>query len=198
MAKGVGDSSSKEIIEKENVLDILKKTKKAIIAKDIFTLKQLSDRTVHNASLYQDTDSLTLAVLVHSLGKVTERQRYSEYKEWPIFEKAMISNLDKSVYDLNSGNIDEFRNDLFAVRRVISKLSGHLKKYIEEVFRKSSISKASRIYEHGISLEQTASLFGITLFELAEYAGKTGISDVNLGITMPIEKRLKQAEEFFK
>ena len=33
---------------------------------------------------------------------------------------------------------------------------------------------------------------------IAEYAGRTGIGDVNFGITMPIQERIKQAQEIFK
>ena len=47
-------------------------------------------------------------------------------------------------------------------------------------------------------MEQTAGLLGITIWELAEYAGQTGISDVNLSVTFPIRQRIKQAEEIFK
>lgn len=195
MARGGGEAYS-EVYEKDNLLDILKKTRKAITSKDVFTLKSLSNRTVHNASHHQDTDSITVAVLVYSIGKVIERSKYVQYKDWPMFERVMLSNLDRAIEDLSKDRIEKFRGDLAAVRGAISKLSTHLRGYIEEVFRKARINKASRIYEHGISLEQTASLLGITLFELAEYAGKTGIADVNLGVTMPISKRLKAAEEF--
>lgn len=47
-------------------------------------------------------------------------------------------------------------------------------------------------------MEQTAKLLGITIWELAEYAGQTGISDVNLSVTLPIKQRIKQAEEIFR
>jgi len=47
-------------------------------------------------------------------------------------------------------------------------------------------------------METTAKLLGITVWELAEYAGQTGISDVNLNITLPIKKRIRIAEEIFK
>ncbi len=183
------------VYEKENILYILRKTKEAVITKNVFELKELSNRTIHNASHYQDTDSLAVAVLVYAIGKIVERSKYTEYKEWPSFERAILSGLDKAVFDLENDKVEKFREDMGALKEAINKLSGHLKKYVEEVFRKAMINKASRIYEHGISLEQTASLLGISLFELAEYAGKTGISDVNLGVTMPIQKRLKNAEK---
>jgi len=187
-----------KVYEKENLIYVLGRAKKAILSKDTFLLHDLSDRTVHNASIYQDPDSIAVAVLVYSLGKITERPRYAQYEDWPMFEKAVLSNLDNAVRDLESDRTEAFRNDLAEIRKAVSRLSGHLKIYIEDVFRKAAISKASRIYEHGISMEQTAGLLGITLFELAEYAGKTGISDVNLGVTLQIQKRLKLAEDFFR
>ena len=60
------------------------------------------------------------------------------------------------------------------------------------------INKASRIYEHGISMQRTAELLGISEWELSEYAGRTGISDVNLSITMDIKTRIEKAMELFR
>ena len=47
-------------------------------------------------------------------------------------------------------------------------------------------------------MEKTAKILGVSVWELAEYAGKTGIGDVNLGITLPLNQRIKQAEEIFR
>ena len=83
------------------------------------------------------------------------------------------------------------------IRKAIGNLSGRFKKYIQDVFKKAEINKASRIYEHGISMEATAKLLGISMWELAEYTGNTGIGDVDLGITMPEKQRIKIAMEMF-
>ena len=83
------------------------------------------------------------------------------------------------------------------VRQAINKLSGKLKIFIKDVFRRATINKASRIYEHGISMEKTASLLGITMFELAEYAGQTGIPDVPENKTLSVKTRIKLAMEMF-
>ena len=72
-----------------------------------------------------------------------------------------------------------------------------IKAHIGDVFRRAQVNKASRIYEHGISMEKTAKILGITVWELAEYAGRTRIGDVNLSVTMPIKQRIKIAEEIF-
>jgi len=187
-----------ELYEQENVLAVLESAKKAVQEKDVLLLKDLSNRTIHSASIYQDTDSITVAVIIYALHKIFSRPDYPlKYKDWPVFLKTVESSLDKAVNDLKKDRISAFQDDLLNIRKAVTKLSGNFKTYIEEVFRTALISKASRIYEHGISMEQTASLLGITVFELAEYAGKTGISNVDFNITLDIEKRLKKAMEFF-
>lgn len=183
--------------EKEHILQILKQTKSAVKREDTVELKSLSNQTIHAASTEQDADSITIAVIIYSLSKIIERKKYTHYEEWPSFYKNYLGSIDKSIKFLEENNIEEFRQSLNKIREQINKLSGRFKKYIQDVFRKAEINKASRIYEHGISMEQTAKLLGITIWELAEYAGQTGISDVNLTVTMPIKQRIKQAEDIF-
>lgn len=183
--------------EKENVIEILENAKRAIERRDAVLMKQLSNRTIHSSSIYGDPDNVGVAVIVYALSKIIEREKYSSYKSWPFFLNACLNGLTTSVDAIKRDNLDDFRNSIAGINKTISKISGHLKDYIEDVFRKASINKASRIYEHGISMKQTADLLGITVFELAEYAGKTGIADVDLSITKDIRKRLKEAEKFF-
>lgn len=185
------------VFEKDNILDIIQKARKALKSRDALLLKDLSNRTVHSASINQDVDSITTAVIVFALFKLVERPDYANYKDWSAFAEIVDSNLGKAASDLSKDKLEQFRKHIFEIRKAEEKLSDNLKKYIAEVFRKAMVSKASRIYEHGISMEATASLLGITVFELAEYAGKTGISDVDLNITKPISKRLEEATNFF-
>ncbi len=184
--------------EKENVIDILSKAREAVREKNVVMLKNLSDRTVHSASIYQDEDDIAIAVIVYSLAKIIERERYMHYRQWPKFFNAYMESMKKAEKSLEKNNIEEFRRQLEIIREAINNLSGNFKMHIQEVFKKAEISKASRIYEHGISMEQTAKLLGITLWELADYAGKTGIGDVNLGITLDVRKRIKTAMEMFE
>ena len=186
------------IQERANILRVLKSTLSAVKRENTVELKQLSNKVIHTASIYQDTDSVAVAVVVYSLSKIIERTKYTSYKEWPKFYKNYIENITCAIQDLEKRDIKKFREHMDKIRKEIDKLSPKFKKYIQDVFRKAEINKASRIYEHGISMEQTARLLGITLWELAEYAGQTGISDVNLTVTMPIKQRLKQAREMFK
>ncbi|MDH3353428.1 MAG: hypothetical protein OEL87_03195, partial [Nanoarchaeota archaeon] len=64
-------------------------------------------------------------------------------------------------------------------------------------FRKAEINKAFKLYEHGLSSEQTAELLGVSLWDLASYIGQSHISEAKIAISMPIAKRIKIAEDIF-
>ncbi|MCX8158821.1 MAG: hypothetical protein N3D20_00805 [Candidatus Pacearchaeota archaeon] len=183
-------------MEKAHILNVLKETKKAIHNKDVIKLKALSNQTIHSASVEQEEFSIAIAVIVYSLGKIIEN--YQKYPDWEIFLKQSIVQIEKATRFLEKDNINKFKENILAIEKLIDKFTGNFKTHIQQVFEKAKINKASRIYEHGISMEKTANLLGITVFELAEYAGKTGISDVNLSITLPIEKRIKYVNDIFK
>jgi len=184
--------------EKENILRILEETKRAIKEEDVLNLKDLSNQTNNTASRTQDPDNILIAVLVYSLSKIIERKEYQTYSGWDSFYQTIISSINNSIISIKKKDDAKFKENLESIRNAINKLSGNLKKYIQDVFRKASINKASKIYEHGISMEKTASLLGVTMFELASYAGQTNISDVRESKTMSVKSRIKLAEEFFR
>ena len=183
--------------ESKNILRILKETKEAIKKGDVVEIKSLSNQTINTASLAQDPDNIAVAVIVYSLSKILERENYRELPGWKTLYNTILFSLDKSIKDVQENNEEKFRKDFETIRGTISKLSGKLKIYIQDVFRKAQINKASRVYEHGISMAQTAKLLGVSMFELAGYAGQTGISDVPESKTLEVKKRIKIATEIF-
>ena len=182
--------------ESENILRIFEETKNAIQKEDSVKLKDLSNQTIHTASVYQDPDNVAVAVIVYSLSKIIERQ-YHKQPKGQRFLNSIILLIDNLIIALQKKDEAKFKQNLELIRKTINKLSGKLKIYIQDVFRKASINKASRIYEHGISMEKTAKLLGITMFELANYAGQTGISDVRESKTLDVKSRIKLAMEMF-
>jgi len=183
--------------EVENVLRILKETKKFIEEDNPFELKALSNQTVHAAAIYQDPDNVIVAVLVYALSKVLERSNYREMEGWSEFYDATTKNLGLSITSLGKNNIDNARIYLGRIRNSINKLSGDLRQYIGDVFRKARINKAFKLYEHGLSSEKTAQLLGVSLWDLASYIGQSSIGDAKIAMSMPINKRVKIAEDIF-
>jgi hypothetical protein len=183
--------------ERENILRILKETLEAMKRGDALVINSLSNQTINTASLSQDPDNIAVAVVVYSLGKIIERQKYQEFKGWKEFYKVVMNAVSYSIKDLESGKDNRIGEDLESITKEIGKLSGKLRDYIQDVFRKASINKASKIYDHGISMEKTAKLLGITLYELASYAGQARMDDVPLENTFDVRRRIKTAMEMF-
>ncbi len=184
--------------EADNVLRILRETRAALEKNDSFNLRGLSNQTINTASLSQDPDNIAVAVMVYSLSKIVERMDYRQLPGWKKFYGNVHLYLDKSINDIERKDYAMFREDFRKIRGSIENISGKLKKYVKEVFRGADISKASRIYEHGISMEHTANLLGISQYELAEYAGRTGIPDVPENQTKDTKSRIKLAMSLFE
>jgi len=142
----------------ENLLSILEQTKKAIQKEDTATIKNLSDRTNNTVARTHDPDNITLAVIIYAMSKIIERRQYRNYPGWNRFYKNVNVYFDKLIFCLKQKNEECFSNTLKLIRAEIDNLSGKLRRYIQDVFRKAEINKASKIYEHGISLEKTAKL----------------------------------------
>jgi len=185
--------------EKENILRIFEETKKAIEENDSATIKSLSDQTINTASLTHDPDNIAVAVIVYALSKIIEREGYRKLPGWNNFYKIYIQSINKIITGLRNDDEKIVNENLKLIRTAIGKLSGKLKKYIQDVFMKAKINKASKIYEHGISMEKTARLLGITMFDLASYAGqKAEISEAPESKTLGVRKRIKMAMEMFQ
>jgi len=183
--------------EKENKLKILAETKEAVKDGDVPRIKSLSNKTTNTASLTQDPENIAVAVIVYSLSKILERENYRKLPGWSSFYALYMKSIDKAIFALQKNNDKALRQNLELIRNSMNKLSGKLKIYIQDVFRKASINKASRIYAHGISMEKTAKLLGITLFELANYAGQQQIPEVAPSKVPDVKSRIKLAMEMF-
>lgn len=183
--------------EVSHVIKVLQEAKEALKREDVLKLNELSNQTIHSASSSQDTGSITIAILVYTLSKLVERKYYLKIKNWNLFIKKIDLSFSLAIKALKDSKIDKYEKYIEMTRKSIVAASVNLKPYIEEVLRKASINKGSKIYEHGISMGQTSKLLGITKWELSEYTGQTKIADIKYSITLDIQKRAKMALEFF-
>jgi hypothetical protein len=185
------------MIEKEHIIELLKDVEGAVKSQDIFLLRELSNKTVHSASIYQDPDSIAIAVTIYAVSKIFEKNQFMHFQNWQLFLKKAHKQFHVARVFLEKDNILLFRKEIVKIRRDVN-LFGSLKEYIKDVFRKAYINKASRIYEHGISRAETSELLGITQWELAEYAVTPSITNLDLNVTKSIRERFKFTEELFE
>ncbi len=160
-------------------------------ALNVVEIKELSNHTIHNASIYQDEDSISVAILIYALSKILERCTDNKYC-------IQITGLLKEAHDgLNKGNIGEYKNTIKRIFKEITKVDEKFRKYVEEVIVQAQIKKGSKIFEHGISIARASEMLGISQWELMSYIGKTSIADVANGSEMT-RKRLTIARGLFK
>lgn len=181
--------------ERDHLISILKETQTALNSHDAARLRELSNQTIHSASYKQDGGSITLAVVVYTISKLIERNDNIKIKKWSIFIKKFNSWIQEAIKAVEEEDISKYEEFLHQARQSINVLSLNFKPYIQDVLRKASINKASRIYEHGISLGKTAQLLGITQWELVDYMGQKKTDEKYSA--MDIRKRAQHALEFF-
>jgi len=154
---------------KEDILKILDDSIQALREKDSIKLRDISDHTIHNASIFQDKDSITIAVVVYALSKIIDRMSQ--------IEPDIILGLENAVNTLRDGDIGNYEECIKGLIDAISGIDQKLNLYIQRVIREAEIKKGSKLYEHGISLAKTAELLGITQWEMMKYIGQTKIAD---------------------
>ncbi len=184
--------------EIQHTISVLQETKQALLENNPLKLLELSNQKIHSAVCVQDIESVTLTIVVYTMGKLLERKFSLKLKNWDVFIKKFNSIIDLAIDALQKNNQEAYRNHILKAKSSLESISPSLKQYTKEVIRNACINKASHIYKHGISMEQTAKLLGITQWELAEYTGQTKIADVNYNRTLNEKNRIKMLTEFFQ
>ncbi|MBW2983858.1 hypothetical protein KY361_01985 [Candidatus Woesearchaeota archaeon] len=152
------------------VIDILKSKEEA----DILEMRKVSNHTIHNATIFQDEDSISTAILIYALSKVIERN-FGE-----INFTRFLDLLSKARDLLERDKIPNYRSAIKSVFESISKLDKKAKLYVEEVINQAQIKKGSKLHEHGVSIGRAAEILGISQWELANYVGKTSLTDIEI------------------
>ena len=185
--------------EAPHFIEVLEKTKLALTQENTVQLKALSDQTIHSASVYQDTDSISIAVIIYAVSKLIEKKRFLKLSpnHWNKFTKKFNSSISLAIKAIKEKRFLELQKNLGQARKAIESCAPGIKPIVQDVLKKASINKASKIYEHGISLGQTAKLLGLNEWELAEYTGQRSAPDNKFNESITVEKRAKLAMEFF-
>lgn len=177
-------------IVRKDILDVLEQAMTIWQAQDHHALGELSNHVIHDASIFQDDDSVSVAVMVYALSKVL--QRCCE-------EGVACAQLGPSLQQMHdalaAGKDDEYRALMRTIIEEIKNVDQKLHLYITEVMEKARVKKASKMHEHGISLARTAELLGVSQWELQDYIGKTRIPEAHLG--MLARERLHRARGWF-
>lgn len=185
MTNGNKDSSNPI---RGDLMSVLQKAAKYIQRVQYAELKELSNHTIHNASIFQDEDSTSLAVVVYALSKLAERLRH--------IDPSFLGIIRDAEHDLETDDLEGYRTRIKAIFRKISQLDNKLTIYIDEVVEMGKIRKGSKLYDHGISLAQASQILGISQWELASYVGRT--KTLEHSTPFLTKSRIDYARELFK
>jgi len=172
-------------IVKKDILNVLHQVVFAIENNQLFKLRELSDQIIHNASVFQDKDSISIAVTIYSLSKIYKTK----------IDDSVLPHIKDGIKYLEEGNITKYSDEIKHIIRDISK-NGKTKYYIEEVLERAQIKKASRMFEHGISMGQVADALGVSMWDLMDYIGKTRIVD-KFGAKTDVLQKLEFTRSLF-
>lgn len=180
---------------KKDVLDVLEKTVKLIHDEDAAGLGELSNHVIHDASVFQDADSVSVAVLVYAISKIMGRC-FEEHEDPHHVCAVIVPQLKKAIGFLEKNKTKQYREVIKRVLEKVGRVDEKLRLYVQTVFDRARIKKASKVYEHGISLARTAYLLNISQWELMNYVGKTKIPEMPAEI--PVRQRLSFARGLFR
>ena len=157
--------------------------------KDAQELKELSNHTIHNASVFQDDCSVSVAVVVYALSKIIERnpEKLNYNKFLKILEKAR-----KSVANYEDYNFSLSIKVLFSE---ISRIDSRLKAYMQEVINEAQVKKGCKLCEHGLSTARASQIMGVSQWELMKYLGNTNLNEHSTCID--VKTRVKFARGLF-
>ncbi|MEM4239847.1 MAG: hypothetical protein QXM31_02275 [Candidatus Woesearchaeota archaeon] len=178
-------------IVRKDILDVLDDALKSLQAEDHHALLDLSNHVIHDASIFQDDDSVSFAVIIYAISKIVHRC-IEEKVPMPKFD----SQLGEAKDALELGKEDVYRTVIRRIFEEVRKLDEKVGLYVTEVINQARIKKAGKMTEHGISLARTAEILGISQWELQDYFGKTQIPEHELGV--PARHRLNTARRWFK
>ncbi len=175
---------------RQDLLAILRETLASLEKEDYASLKEISDHTIHNASIFQDQDSLSIAVLVYALYKII-----SKVHEKNICETVKTS-LHQAEENLQNNNIEKYQEIIRTLFKIVAETDDRLHLYIQEVVDGAQIKKGSKLFEHGLSLARAAELLGISRWELMQYVGKTRLAEQIVG-KIDVRDRVRFARRIF-
>jgi hypothetical protein len=183
---------------RRDILKVLRKVYSAIKKCDAGSMKFASDYTLHNSTMYQDKDSVSIAVIVYSLYKICSRDRIKRSKDFEKLQNEFLDLVSAAQSDLAKKNDVDYRKLVRKMFSFISRIEKRFGMYITQVINQSRIKKGGRVYEHGLSVGRTSELLGVSSWELMNYIGNTKLSDVEPTYREDVKDRLVFARGLFK
>lgn len=181
---------------RKNIVSILRKALAALKKQDSAALDELSNHSIHDASIFQDKEAISIAVIIYSISKIMHRSE-SNPEYWQKVYKHLESDLETARFFLERDKDEKYNLVMKDILQNIGEVDEKLKLYIDDVLDKARVVKGSKLYEHGVSIERAAEMLGVSQWELMSYVGKTQIIDQYAEEVIPVSVRIEHAKRVF-
>lgn len=150
-------------------------------------LKELSNRTIHDASIYQDNDSISVAVLIYALSKILARSK--------TLEGSAVKWLEEAFKALEAGKVEQYRARVKKLFDWVKSQDSQFSRYITEVVTQAKLKKGGKLFDHGVSIAQAGEILNVSQWDLVGYMGHTKYEEETIG---NVRERLAFARQLFK
>ena len=181
---------------KEAIIKVLQRLKSATISGNSQSLKNIAKSALDTASIFQNKNTLSVAVLAYAIVKLIERKKIIKTNLPISIYRDIIKNLEEVSRNITKEKTTQTEKNFRELFKLIGKLDDKLPLYIEEVVNKAKIKKGFLLHEKGISLPRAAHIMGVSQWELMGYIGKTQISE-HISKKVDVRGRLNFTKELF-
>jgi len=154
-------------------------------------LHDISNHVLHAIVLYQDKNIVDVAVAIYALDKILETEKYRKRRLMRPFVKEVLQQLGSAKLKLAANDDAGFAAAINGIFETIKKFTKQIRFFIDDLVHYARIKKASKLYEHGLSLGKAAELAGVSKWELMPAIGETATHEQFM---VPPEKNLKRAQ----
>ena len=175
-------------VVKKDILSVLEKGSLLLMKEDSFGLHQISNRNVHNASIFQDEDSIMVGIVMYALSKVIQRAK--------IDKNYIAKQLASAKEGLKMDDVRAYRKAMQKITARITEVDIKMGTYVTSVIEQAQLKKGFKLFDHGISVARAAKVLGVSQWELMDYIGKTNVFEES-ATRVDIRNRLQLARKLF-
>ena len=169
----------------------------ALRDRDSTELKKISDLSITEASVFQEEESVSLAIIFYALSKIVDRTpKETEYQSTKL--DRIINRLEKIEILLKNKRIEEIKKSIKEIFDIIQEMDDKIPMYIQEIIEKARVTKGTKIHEQGIALGRAAELLGISQWSLMRYVGNTVMHDKEEPAKISVMQRIKFTKSLFR
>jgi hypothetical protein len=164
----------------ENDPDYVRELSAALLDRDAFRLRELSDQCSDAAFINPDKKTIDVGIISYAFHKILLKRHYQS-KFGPL--------LSDTLNSLDTGDLDGIIENVKEFDRQYGFFQGN-------VIKKARIKIGARLYTRGLSLARAAELVSVNISDILKYSGGTQVNEKGDG--RPLQERLDTARKLFE